>query len=97
MSVETHKILHSPIITEETQIQTVKANQYTFRVAHWANKHQIREAIEAYFKDIKVVAVNTMNCDGKKRRQFGTRNQGQKSKFKKAMVTLRQGDVIELI
>ncbi len=98
MSVEAHKIVRSPIITEESQIQQTKGNQYTFRVVPKANKRQIREAIEAMFPGVKVVRVNTMNYDGKIRREFArTRRMGRRASWKKALVTLREGDTIELI
>lgn len=97
MTVEAHQIIKAPIISEESQIQLTKANQYTFRVAKNANKQQIREAVEALKPGIKVVAVNTMNYNGKTRRQPGSRKVGRKSHWKKALVTLREGDSIELI
>ena len=97
MSVEIHKILIRPIVTEESQIQTGKGNQYTFRVRPEANKQEIRDAVEAHFPNVKVVSVNTMNYQGKLRRQFASRNVGRRANWKKAIVTLRQGDTIELI
>lgn len=99
MTLEYHKIIDRPIVTEESQILREKGNQYVFRVNPSANKRQIAEAIEAMFRkeEIKVVAVNTMNCSGKTRRQFGTRRTGRRSHWKKAIVTLRKDDVIELI
>ncbi|HNR32085.1 MAG TPA: 50S ribosomal protein L23 [Candidatus Hydrogenedentes bacterium] len=97
MSVEPHKIILRPIITEESQIQTRKANQYTFRVRSEANKQQIREAIETQFPEVRVVSINTMNYQGKLRRHMGSRHVGRRSQWKKAVVTLRRGDVIDLI
>ena len=97
MSVDAHHIIKSPIITEESQIQTAKGNQYTFRVDSKANKIQIRHAGEDVFPDVKVVRVNTMNYEGKMRRQFGSRQVGRRSNWKKAIVTLRDGDKIDLI
>ena len=92
-----YQIVNRPLITEESQIQTMKGPQYTFSVAPSANKNQIREAIEAIFPDVKVVRVNTMNYDGKVKRQLGSRKVGRRSKWKKAIVTLRDGDSIEMI
>ena len=98
MSVTVHHIIKAPIISEESQIQSAKANHYTFRVASKATKGEIREAVEALFPQVKVVSVNTMNYTGKKKRQFGAnRRVGRRPNWKKAIVTLRQGDVIELI
>ncbi len=97
--MEYHKIVDRPIVTEESQILREKANQYVFRVNPKANKRQIKDAIEEMFRkeEIKVVSVNTMNCRGKMRRQIGTRNNGRRSHWKKAIITLRAGDEIELI
>jgi large subunit ribosomal protein L23 len=96
MNLEPHHIIKSPVITEESQIQTRKGNQYTFRVNPKANKIQIREAIEAVFPSVHVVSVNTMNYSGKTKQQSG-RAGGSKADWKKAVVTLRAGDKIELI
>ncbi|NLO31836.1 MAG: 50S ribosomal protein L23 [Candidatus Hydrogenedentes bacterium] len=97
--MEYHKIIDRPIVTEESQILRENGNHYVFRVSAWANKHQIREAIEEMYRkeEIKVVSVNTMNYRGKMRRPLGTRRTGRRSQWKKAIVTLRAGDVIELI
>ncbi len=99
MTIEYHKIIDRPIVTEESQILREKANQYVFRVSPNANKRQITEAVEAMFRknEVKVVAVNTMNCRGKARRQLGTRRTGRRAHWKKAIITLRKGDEIELI
>ncbi|GMV94921.1 MAG: 50S ribosomal protein L23 [Candidatus Hydrogenedentota bacterium] len=87
-------IVKRPIITEESTIQQQTRNQYVFQVDPRANKHQIRDAIELMFQ-VKVLAVNTMNYDGKQRRRG--RTVGRRPHWKKAVVTLRQGDVIDLI
>ncbi len=97
MSLDPHFIIQRPLITEESQIQLSKGGQYTFRVNPKANKVEIREAVEALFPNVKVVRVNTMNYDGKMRRQFTSRTAGRRSHWKKAIVTLRPGDKIELI
>jgi len=97
MNLQPHQIIKAPMITEESQIQTAKAGQYTFRVNPDANKRQIRDAIEAIFPDVHVVRVNTMNYEGKLRRQFGSRRAGRRSAWKKAIITLREGETIELI
>ena len=97
MSLSPYQIVKRPIITEEAQIQSAKGSQYTFCVVPDANKNQIRDAIEAIFPDVKVTRVNTMNYDGKVKSQAGSRKTGRRSKWKKAIVTLRAGDSIELI
>lgn len=99
MTIEYHKIIDRPLVTEESQIQRAKGNHYVFRVNPNANKRQIAEAVEEMYRkeEIKVIAVNTMNCRGKTRRPIGTRRTGRRAHWKKAIVTLRAGDAIELI
>lgn len=97
MSLAPHQIIKSPLLTEESQIQATKGPQYTFKVNPNANKKQIREAVEFIFPNIKVIRVNTMNYEGKLRRQFTAKTAGRKAAWKKAIVTLRAGDSIELI
>lgn len=87
-------IVKRPIITEESTIQQQTRNQYVFEVDPRANKHQIRDAVELMFQ-VKVMSVNTMNYVGKQRRRG--RTVGRRPHWKKAVVTLRQGDAIDLI
>ena len=70
-------------------------NQYTVIADRRANKVQIRRAVEELFK-VNVLAVNTMNVSGKYRRQR-TVQAGQTSDWKKAIVTLKEGDKISLV
>ena len=86
------EVLRRPIISEKNTALAAK-NKYTFEVATEANKPQIKEAVEKTFK-VKVVAVNVMIVPGKMRR-LG-RHQGMTREWKKAVVTLRPGDKIEL-
>ncbi len=98
MNVSAHQIVIAPIITEESQIQTRKGAQYTFRVVPKANKRQIADAVEAMFPEVKVRRVNTMNYAGKTKRMLGrSARVGRRAKWKKAIVTLREGDKIDLI
>jgi len=69
-------------------------NKYLFKVDPSANKLEIKRAIEDFFK-VKVVKVNTMNYDGKKRRER-TIHFGKKPDWKRAVVTLKDGDKIDL-
>lgn len=94
MKTDPFYILKKPILTEESTIQTTTKNKYVFSVDPRANKSQIRDAVETMFK-VKVVDVNTMNYDGKLRRRG--RYVGRKPDWKKAIVTLRQGDTIDLM
>ncbi len=80
-------------ITEKGSLLAAQ-NKYLFKVDPAANKLEIKRAIEDFFK-VKVVKVNTMNYDGKKRRQR-TIHFGKKPDWKRAVVTLKDGDKIDL-
>ncbi|MEI8120716.1 MAG: 50S ribosomal protein L23 [bacterium] len=80
-------------ITEKGSL-LAEQNKYLFKVDPAANKLEIKRAIEDFFK-VKVVKVNTMNYDGKKRRQR-TVHFGKKPDWKRAVVTLKDGDKIDL-
>jgi large subunit ribosomal protein L23 len=86
-------IILRPIISEKSVTLTAD-NKYTFEVETKANKIEIREAVESIFK-VKVLKVNTLNVKGKPKR-WGRRYHGHKSDWKKAVVTLKEGDKIEI-
>ena len=92
-----YHVLRAPVLSEESTIQTESNNKYTFKVDPRANKQQIRDAVEQQWPDIEVVAVNTMNYKGKVSGRRSGGIPGRKSSWKKAIVTLRDGDAIELI
>lgn len=85
-------IIHRPIITEKAT-RLLEQNQYTFEVIPKASKPEIRAAIE-YLFDVKVVAINTLLPPRKKRRVG--KFLGYKPQYKKAIVTLAEGDSITL-
>ena len=86
-------IIQHPVITEKaTQLR--EANTYTFRVDRRANKIDIRRAIEAIF-DVHVEVVRTVSMPSKPKRQG--MHAGRRSGWKKAYVTLREGDSIDLV
>ena len=85
-------VLRAPKMSEKTLSLKEEANQFAFEVDQRANKIQIKESIEKSFK-VSVMKVRTMNVRGKKKR-LG-RYQGLKSSWKKAIVTLKEGDTIE--
>ena len=85
-------VLRAPKMSEKTLSLKEEANQFAFEVDQRANKIQIKESIEKSFK-VSVLKVRTMNVRGKKKR-LG-RYQGLKSSWKKAIVTLKEGDTIE--
>jgi large subunit ribosomal protein L23 len=87
-------IIKTVRLTEKGTRQSEKLNQYTVVADRRANKIEIRKAIEELFK-VKVVAVNTMNVRGKFRRQR-TAQAGKDADWKKALVTLKDGDKISL-
>ena len=85
-------VIIAPVITEKSAIQR-ENNVYTFKVAKDANKIQIKKAIEEAF-GVKVTNVNTLNTKSKSRRVG--RYTGKTKAYKKAFVTLKDGDSIEL-
>ncbi|GJE60127.1 50S ribosomal protein L23 [Methylobacterium trifolii] len=87
-----YDIIVSPVITEKATNLT-EQNKVVFRVAPKATKPQIKEAVEKLF-DVKVTAVNTLVTKGKKKIFRGLR--GQRSDVKKAIVTLAEGDTIDV-
>ncbi len=89
-----HQIIDTVLLTEKGTILTEKQNQYTFRVYPSANKNDIKVAVESLFK-VNVASVRTMNCIGKKKRERSP-NYGRTSAWKKAVVTLKNGETIDL-
>ncbi len=85
------EIIISPILTEKSSALKQKQNSYTFRVSINANKIEIKQAIEKVFS-VKVDCVNTIRMRGKMRRV--RRELGKRPDWKKAIVTLEQGQSI---
>ena len=90
--MEARDILIRPIVTEKSTA-LMEQGKYTFRVPLAATKIPLRQAVEQIFK-VKVQAVNTMRYEGKLKRMG--RTQGRRSDWKKAVVTLKPGEAIEL-
>lgn len=86
------EIIIKPVVTEKS-VDLMQENKYCFKVAKDANKIEIKNAIEEIFK-VTVVNVNTVNVHGKMKRMG--RTQGKTASWKKAVVTLREGDSIEV-
>jgi large subunit ribosomal protein L23 len=82
------------ILTEKATLLSEKHNQYVFRVSPRANKLDIKRAVEQLFKKT-VTNVNTANFTGKKKRER-TANFGRRANWKKAVVTLKDGEKIDL-
>jgi len=87
-------VVLSPVVSEKSY-ELLEANVYTFHVHPRASKPEIRDAIESLF-DVTVLKVNTMNRKGKRRRNRRSPPYGRKPDTKRALVTLAQGDEIEL-
>ena len=89
-------IIQKPVITEKMTKISEKLNRYAFIVDKRANKLQIKDAVEKLY-DVKVVAVNTMNYDGKRKSRYTKAGviTGRTAAFKKAVVTLKEGDTID--
>ena len=87
-----HDVILSPVITEKATRLT-EVNQVVFRVTLDATKPAIAKAVEELFK-VKVTAVNTVRVKGKPKAFRG--KPFQRSDYKKAIVTLREGDQIDI-
>ncbi|MGF1455709.1 MAG: 50S ribosomal protein L23 [Alphaproteobacteria bacterium] len=85
-------VILGPVITEKATLAS-ENNQVIFRVALDATKPAIRDAVEALFK-VKVKAVNTILVKGKRKRFRGVA--GKRSDYKKAVVTLNEGETIDV-
>ena len=87
-----YEVVRAPVITEKSTLLSER-NQFVFRVAENATKPEIKAAIEALFK-VKVTAVNTLITKGKTKRFRGIK--GRRSDVKKAVVTLAEGQSIDI-
>jgi large subunit ribosomal protein L23 len=92
---ELHDIIKTASLTEKSSVLSEKLNKYVFRVSPRANKIQIKNAVERMFQK-KVVDVNTCNYAGKKKRERRA-DYGRKPHWKKAIVTLKEGEKIDLV
>jgi len=88
------EIIKTVRLTEKGTRQGEKYNQYTVVADRLATKPQIKQAVQELFK-VKVLAINTLNVHGKARRQRTTQA-GKAADWKKAIVTLKEGDKISL-
>ncbi|MBI5116700.1 50S ribosomal protein L23 [Candidatus Poribacteria bacterium] len=93
MKYDPYRIIQRPVISEKATLLSERQNKYVFEVASGANKIQIKKAVEDVFK-VNVTDVRTMRMPGKKRRI--RLHVGYTPDWKKAIVTLKQGDKIEL-
>jgi large subunit ribosomal protein L23 len=89
-----YHIIQKPVITEKASDDTARRNAYHFRVPVDANKIEIRRAVEKLF-DVTVLSVNTATVHGKVRRRGYIA--GSTKAWKRAMVTLAEGNTIDVL
>lgn len=90
-------VLIKPILSEKANAQQEKLHRYAFRVAQKANKLEIKKAVESFY-GVTVVDVNTATAPGKNKTRYTKAGfiKGRKPSYKKAMVTIADGDTIDL-
>ena len=92
-----YDILRRPIVTEKSAYQSSKLRQYVFEVLRKATKAQIKEAVEALF-DVHVERVNVLQVPPKRSRRGRSRRlRTRQSGIKKAIVTLAEGQTIDIL
>jgi len=92
---EAHDLIKSVLLTEKATLLAESLNKYVFRVSPRANKLQIKSAVEQLFKKT-VISVNTTNYAGKKKRERRA-DFGRRPHWKKAFVTLKAGEKLDLV
>ena len=91
-NIKNYKIILKPIVTEKSSLGS-EFNQVTFKVKNDSTKKEIKTAIENIFK-VKVKKINTLNVKGKLKSFRGSL--GKRSDYKKAFVTLEEGQTIDI-
>jgi large subunit ribosomal protein L23 len=91
------EVLVKPILTEKANAQQEKLRRYAFRVSKKANKLEIKKAVEQFY-GVTVTDVNTTVAPGKNKTRYTKAGfiQGAKSSYKKAFVTVAEGETIDL-
>jgi large subunit ribosomal protein L23 len=92
--MEMHRVIKKYLVTEKTTASKDEGNKYTFQVDRGANKIEVGRAVASLFK-VKVLDVHIMNVLGKKKRVGKVL--GEKSSWKKAIVTVAKDNRIEII
>ncbi|MCB2208947.1 MAG: 50S ribosomal protein L23 [Bacteroidetes bacterium] len=89
-------VILKPVITEKMTDKGEKLNQFGFIVDNAANKLQIKEEVEELY-GVQVLSVNTMNYSGKRKSRFTKSGviSGKTKAFKKAVVTVAEGEIID--
>ena len=91
------EVLIKPILTEKANSQQETLRRYAFKVARKANKLEIKKAVEDFY-GVTIVDVNTSVVAGKNKTRYTKKGftKGQKQAYKKAMVTVAEGETIDL-
>jgi large subunit ribosomal protein L23 len=91
-----YEVLRRPLITEKTNYQSGKLNQYSFEVADSATRTSVKDAVETLY-DVKVERVNIINTPAKRGRRLRSRRLlVRKTGVKKAIVTLAEGQTLQI-
>ena len=89
-----YDVIRRPIMTEKSSGAQETGNKFTFEVSNESNKVEVRKAIETLFK-VKVKRVNTIRVNGKRKRFQG--RPGRRADYKKAIVSLAEGEMIDVM
>ena len=89
-------IMIKPVVTEKANFISTHRNRYTFKVSASATKAQVKSLVESIY-GVKVLSVNTMNYDGKRKSRYTKAGliRGKVAAFKKAVVTIAEGETID--
>jgi large subunit ribosomal protein L23 len=91
-----YEVLRRPLVTEKSSYQSGRLNQYSFIVADSATRTQVKDAIETLY-DVSVVRVNIINTSAKRGRRLRSRRLlVRKAGYKKAIVTLAEGQTLQI-
>lgn len=91
-----YDVLRRPLVTEKTSYQSGRLNQYSFIVADSATRALVKDAIETLY-DVKVERVNIINTSAKRGRRIRSRRMLiRKAGFKKAIITLAEGQTLQI-
>jgi len=91
-----YEVLRRPLVTEKSSYQSGRLNQYSFIVADKATRTQVKDAIETLY-DVSVVRVNIINTPAKRGRRLRSRRLlVRKPGYKKALITLAEGQTLQI-
>jgi len=90
-----YDVIRRPLVTEKSNYQSNKLRQYSFEVTATATRTLVKDAIETLF-DVQVASVNILNTAAKRSRRRNRRLMVRSPGFKKAIVTLAEGNTLEI-